>query len=316
MIDNSRALRSAGEIIDRAREIGWSKPMKLAVAAANDRDVLSAVVEARMERIVEPVLVGDKEKIVKTAEELSLDITGIPIYDIKGEAEAAAKTAELAADNEVQIVMKGFLQTSTLLKTILKPEYRLKLHNTISHCAVLTVPGYHKLLNITDGGMVLEPDLQQKLYIIKNAVLVSNALGIQKPKIALHAASDMVNPHMPSSIVSAVIAKMAQRMQLGDVLVDGPLTLDCALMPGVAIYAGIESQVAGDADVLVVSSIEEGNIISKAMINFGDAIFAGVVVGAKVPISLVSRTDSSMHKKASIALSVVLADYICRYHRK
>lgn len=311
---NNRALRSAGEIIDRAREIGWSGPMKLAVAAANDRDVLTAVVEAHSEKIVEPVLVGDEDKILEAAEKQSLNLQGIPIHNIKGEAEAAARTAELAADNEVQIVMKGFIQTSTLLKTILQSKYKLRMHDTLSHCAVLAVPGYHKLLNITDGGMILEPDLQQKLAIIRNAVLVSQALGIMQPKIALHAASDLVNPDMPSAVEGAVIAKMAQRTQLGDILVDGPITLDCALIPGVAEYAGIDSMVAGDADVLLVSSIEEGNIISKAMINFGEAVFAGVVVGARVPVSLVSRTDTSMNKKVSIALSVVLADYIRRCH--
>ena len=305
-----RPLKSASDIIEMAREIGWQRPMKLGVAAANDPDVLEAVLAAKSEKIIEPVLVGNAQAIIKLAEELSLDLSDVEIIDVATEAESAEKIAEMASENEIQVIMKGFIQTSTLLKTILKPAYKLKMQSTLSHCAVLTIPGYHKLLNITDGGMIIEPTLEQKLAIIQNAVLVANSLGIAKPKIALHSASDFVNPAMRSTMECAIISKMAQRKQIEEACVDGPLTLDCALLPSTAEYAGIESSVAGDADVLIVNSIEEGNIISKALVNYIGAVFSGVVVGAKAPVSLVSRTDSSYNKKSSIALAVVLADYI------
>lgn len=305
-------LRSASEIIDCAREIGCSGAMKIGVAAAHDRDVLKAVLEAKAENMVEPILIGEEDKIHKIADELALNLEGVEIIDIKGEAEAAAKTAELAADNEIQVVMKGFLQTSTLLKTILNSKYNLKMQSTLSHSAVMTIPGYHKLLNVTDGGMVLEPTLEQKVVIIKNAILTANALGIKRPKIALHSATDLVNFSIKSTMENAIIAKMGERGQLGEVDIDGPMTVDYALRPGIAQYADIDSPVAGDADALVVSSIEEGNIIGKALVNFAGAVFSGVVVGSKVPVSLVSRTDSAFNKKSSIAIAVVLADYIRR----
>jgi len=303
-------LKSAAEIIECAREIGWSGAMKIGVAAADDKDVLEAVIEAKHEKIVEPVLVGVAEKINALADELSLNLEGVEIINIQGEAEAAEKTAELAHENEIQLVMKGFLQTSTLLKAILSSKYNLKMQPVLSHSAVMTIPGYHKLLNVTDGGMILEPTLEQKIVIIKNAILTARALGIARPKIALHSGTDTVNLSIKSSMDNAIIAKMAQRGQLGEVDVDGPLTLDCALRPGIAEYAGIQSPVAGDADALVVSSIEEGNIIGKALVNFGEAVFSGVVVGSRVPVSLVSRTDSAYNKKSSIAIAVVLAEYI------
>ncbi len=313
MTEELKLLRNAAEIIDRAREIGWSGAMKIGVAAANDRDVLEAVVEAKQEKMVEPILIGEETKIQALAGELNLELEGIEIIDAQGEASAAAKTAELAADNQIQLVMKGFIQTSTLLKTILSSKYNLRMQETLSHSAVMTIPGYHKLLNITDGGMLLEPNLAQKIAIIKNAILTANALGVKRPKIALHSATDLVNPAMKSAMDWAVIAKMAQRGQLGEADIDGPLTMDCALWPGTAKYAGIDSVVAGDPDALIVSSIEEGNIIGKALVNFAGAIFSGVVVGSKVPVSLVSRTDSSFNKKSSIAIAVLLADYIRRH---
>ena len=309
-----RPLRNSADIIDMAREIGWQRPMKLGVAAANDPDVLEAVIAARSENIIEPVLVGSRSAIEELADKMKLDLGGVEIVDAPRDSDAALKIAQMAADREIQIIMKGFIQTSILLKTILKPAYKLKLQDTLSHCAVLSIPGYHKLLNITDGGMIIEPTLEQKLAIIKNAVLVANSLGVSCPKVALHSASDYINPAMKSTLDAAIISKMAQRKQIENANIDGPLTIDCALRPATAKYAGIESRVAGDADVLIVNSIEEGNIISKALVHYIGADFSGVVVGAKVPISLVSRTDSSYNKKASIALAVVLADYIRSKH--
>ncbi|MBC8277435.1 MAG: bifunctional enoyl-CoA hydratase/phosphate acetyltransferase, partial [FCB group bacterium] len=303
-------MRNSADIIDMAREIGWQRPMKLGVAAANDPDVLEAVIAARSENMIEPVLVGSKSAIEELAGKLKLDLDGVEIVDAPKDFDAAVKISRMAADKEIQIIMKGFIQTSILLKTILKPAYNLRMQETMSHCAVLSIPGYHKLLNITDGGMVIEPTLEQKLAIIKNAVLVANSLGISRPKVALHSASDYINPAMRSTLDAAIISKMAQRKQIEDADIDGPLTIDCALRPATAKYAGIESLVAGDADALIVNSIEEGNIISKALVHYIGAVFSGVVVGATVPISLVSRTDSSYNKKASIALAVVLADYI------
>jgi len=311
-MNNNEYLKTAQEIIDRAREVGRAEKMKLGVAAAADRDVLAAVVEAKQEGIAEPILIGDAKKIHAICQELLLDISDIELLDISEEHRAAAKTAELAAKDEIQVVMKGFLQTSTLLKTILKAEYGLRMRDTLSHSALMSLPAYHKLLNITDGGMVLEPNLEQKISIVQNAALVANALGIEKPKIALHSSSDYVLPELKSSLDCAILTQMGLRGQLGNIFIDGPLTLDTILLKDAAEAAGFHSPVAGDADVMVVSSIDEGNIIAKSLVSFAGAVFSGVVVGAKVPVSLVSRTDSSLNKKSSIALAVILAQRIRR----
>jgi len=309
-MSKQKFISSAEEIIDQARRIGRREKMRLGVASAADRDVLAAVVEAKQEGMVEPILIGDVKKIQVIAGEQNLDLSGMELIDIPAESRAAAKTAELAAKDEIQIVMKGFIQTSTLLKTILKAEYGLRMRDTLSHSALMSIPEYHKLLNITDGGMVLEPTLEQKISIIQNAALVANALGIEKPKIALHSSTDYVLPELKSSLDCAILTQMGHRGQLGNIFIDGPLTLDTILIKATAEATDFHSPVAGDADVLVVSSIDEGNIIAKALVSFAGAVFSGVVVGAKVPISLVSRTDSSLNKKSSIALAVILAQRI------
>lgn len=306
-------LTSASDIIAKSREISQSGVMKIGVAAAQDRDVLAAVVEAKSENIAEPILVGDKTKITALAQELNLDISNLELIDVPGEAPAAAKTAELARDGVIQAVMKGFLPTSTLLKTILKPEYNLKIRDTLSHSALLTIPGYHKMINITDGGMIMEPTLEQKIEIVRNAALVLNAIGVEKPKVAFHSANNHIRLDVKSSLECAILAKMAQNGQLGNIIGDGPITLDCAMNSAAAKLAGIDSPVAGDADILIVSTFDEGNVAAKALINFVDAVFSGVVIGSKVPVSLVSRTDSAMNKKSSIALAIVIADYINKH---
>lgn len=312
MVKQAKPLKNAQEIIDRAKELGKVNLLKIGVAAANDRDVLAAVVEARKERIVEPLLVGEKDKINSIADEYSLDIDGIEIIDIEGESQAAHMTAQLAHEGEIQLLMKGFLQTTTLMKTVLNPRYKLKLQPTVSSSAVMTVPGYHKLINITDGSMISEPNLDQKIGIIRNAILTAKALGIIRPKIALHSCTDVVDLSIKSTVDNSILTQMARRGQFGEVEIDGPLTLDVAMKQESAEYIGIPSPVAGDADALIVSSMDEGNIIGKGFVTYGGATYSGIVVGAKVPISLVSRADSTLGKKSSIALGVILADYISK----
>jgi phosphate butyryltransferase len=258
------------------------------------------------------VLVGDERKIRMLADELNLDISAFEIVNASEIEDAAGHAADLAASGDADIVMKGFLPTSTLLKAVLSKERGLRRSDVLSHCAVLSHPDYPRLLNITDGGMVVNPDFNQKVRIIENAVTVMRSLGIDKPRIALLAATDIVNPEMPRAVEDAIIAKMADRGQIKNAVVDGPLTLDAATMPNVAEYYGINSPVAGQADVLVANSIEEGNIISKSLILFGNAVFCGVIVGAAVPVSLVSRSDPPRNKLASVAVAVVLSDYLQR----
>jgi phosphate butyryltransferase len=297
-------------IVARAREISRSRMCRVAVAAAADGAVLQAVVEAHAQGIADSVLVGNQDEIQTLSDTLGLSIDGFHIETTPDAETAAAHAADLASSGEADVIMKGFLPTSTLLKAVLAKERGLKRSDVLSHCAVLSLPEYPRLLNITDGGMVVSPDFNQKVRIIENAVTVSHALGLEKPRIALLAATDVVNPEMPRAVEDAIIAKMADRGQIRDAIVDGPLSLDAATLPKLAEAYSVESPVAGRADVLVANSIEEGNIISKSLILFGGAVFCGVIVGAAVPVSLVSRSDPPRNKLASVAIAVVLSEYL------
>jgi phosphate butyryltransferase len=306
LIADMRGLRSAGEIIDRAKSISTSRGMKrVVIAAAQDDDILAAIHQAQLEGIAQGILVGDRSKIESLCHTVDVDPGEFTIEDVMDEAQAAVRSAEIAASGEACAIMKGFLPTSTLLRVLLSHKYGLRRAETASHVAVLTIPHYHKLLGITDGGMVVRPDFRQKLSIIANAVMVYRAMGIKYPKIALLATIDMVREEVPETLECATIARMADEGQIPHVQIEGPLSFDTAVNRRVAEVMGFDSAVMGDADVVVASSIEEGNILAKSLINFAGATFSGVIAGAKVPVCLVSRADSAINKKSSIALGVI-----------
>jgi phosphate butyryltransferase len=215
----------------------------------------------------------------------------------------------MAADREADAVMKGFLPTSALLRTVLDRQYNLKATETLSHCAVLDIPGYHKMLNFTDGGMVVRPNVEQKFQIIENAVLVARALHLNPVKVAVAGAGERITSSFPHTFSDAESLQPEAARRFRDVALQGPLSLDLATSKKAATVRGLEGPVAGDADIFLVDSIEEGNIIAKSLIQFAGAIFAGIIVGAKIPVSLVSRTDTVMNKKASLAVACVVADY-------
>lgn len=310
MQTDPKPLRDWQGIITLAQKISRERMRRVAVAAAADAAVIQAVAEAQAQGIADATLVGDKDEILKVADELHIDLSKSSVESSPDAETAGARAADIAAAGEADIIMKGFLPTSTLLKAVLSKERGLRRSDVISHCAVLSLSDFPRLLNVTDGGMVVNPDFNQKVRIIENAVTVSRALGILKPRVALLAATDVVNPHMPRAAEDAVIAKMADRGQIRNAVVDGPLSLDAATLPEAAKFYDISSPVAGRADVLVANSIEEGNIISKSLILFGGAVFCGVIVGAAVPVSLVSRSDPPRNKLASVAIAVVLSKYL------
>jgi phosphate butyryltransferase len=309
---NPTPLLTWRDVVSRAQEISSKRMRRMAVAAAEDGAVLQAVADAHAQGIADAILVGDETKIKQLAEQHKLKITGLEIESIPEPEKAAARAAEIASKGEADFLMKGFLPTSTLLKAVLKKEHNLRRSEVISHCAVLSLPNFPRLLNLTDGGMVVSPDLDQKIKIIENAIIVSHALGIAEPRIAISASSERVDQNLPKTLDNAILAQMGRRKQFGAAIIDGPLSLDAAMVPGVAEKYGIDSPVAGQADVIVVNSVEEGNIVGKALILFDDAVFCGVIVGAAVPVSLVSRTDPPRNKLASVSIAVVLADYLSR----
>jgi phosphate butyryltransferase len=268
----------------------------VAVAAAQDADVIDAVSQAQADGFIEGILIGDAEKIRALAEQNGANLAHLKIVDEPDVDRAAHAAVRLAADKEADVIMKGFLPTSSILKVVLDKQYGFRGPNTLSHCAVLDIPGYHKLLNFTDGGMVVKPTPAQKLEIIDNAVLISRAMGISPVKVAL----SVVNT--PELMVDAL-------RKTGGMLIEGPLSFELATSRDAAEKYGLRSDTVGDTDVYVVDSIEECNVVAKSLINFADAVFAGVIVGAKVPVSLVSRTDTVRNKKASLAIACLIADY-------
>ncbi len=301
-------LRNHEEVIARAREIGTTYGLaKVVVAAAKEDDVLAALYACKQEGIADAILVGEPE-LVKEA----LAIANVPedtfeLVATESDEESAQKSAEIAGSGQADVVMKGYLKTSTLLKTLLKHDYGLRDRELVSHSAVLFVPEYGKLLNITDGGTLIRPTIEQKLTVIANAFTVMRATGNMKPRIAVigpdEAREDAIENRDTEKLLSIV------REHWGEFLeIDGPFPFDMTVTDPTILGIPYTGTVAGDADVLITHTIEECNITAKTLIQFGGAIFMGVIAGAKVPISLVSRSDTMLNKKASVALAVCLAD--------
>ncbi|KPK71181.1 hypothetical protein AMJ71_05260 [candidate division TA06 bacterium SM1_40] len=304
-------MRTMDEVVERAKESGRRDgPRRIAVAGALDVSLLEAVAEAGRQGIVEAHLVGDRDKILGLWEKLGIGGEEPAVEDVAGDEEICHTVAGLASEGAVDIVMKGFISTSLILRILLSGEYGLRRKRTVSHTAVLGIPGYHKLLIITDGGVVIRPDLEQKCDIIENAVEVSRALGVERPKVVLLGASEVVNQHSGELMESATLAKMCRSARMEGAVVDGPFSFDVAVSRDAAEFQGITSEVAGDADIIAVSSIEEGNIISKTIIEFAGAIFGGLIWGLRLPVSLVSRSDTRMNKMAALSVAAVVSSQL------
>lgn len=306
----AQSIHSARQLIDYVVGLaGQGRRKRVAVAAAQDAAVIHAVAESQADGFLDGTLVGDEEIIRDLSDENAIDISRLDVVNKPDVTEAAHQAVAMAADREADAVMKGFLPTSALLRTVLDRQYNLKATETLSHCAVLDIPGYHKMLNFTDGGMVVKPNVEQKFQILENAVLVSRALHLNPVKVAVAGAGERITSSFPHTFSDAESLQPEAARRFKDVALQGPLSLDLATSKDAAAVRGLEGPVAGDADIFLVDSIEEGNIIAKSLIQFAGAIFAGIIVGAKIPVSLVSRTDTVMNKKASLALACVVADY-------
>ncbi len=297
-------LRSLEEVLAAARQ---AEACTIAVAAAQDQDVLTAVYAAVREGIVKPVLVGDREEILKIAQEASIPVKPEEIVDEPDKAAACMKAAELVRDGKADLLMKGFVDTSLIMKAVLNRENGLKKSSTISHDAVMEVPGFDRLFHVTDSAMNIAPTLDQKAAILENAVEVAHALGNEMPKAAVLCAVEKVNPKMECTLDAKELTERNRNGLIRGCLVDGPLALDNAVSPAAAKHKGISSPVAGYADILLVPDIEAGNMLNKGMEYFAGAKKAGVMMGAKVPIVLTSRASSPQSKMYSIALGVVIA---------
>jgi phosphate butyryltransferase len=297
-------MKTISDILAAARAAGRKR---IAVAAAQEHSALEAALDAKAAGLAEPILIGDLEAIRAIAKELGADVSGLRMIEEKDYAKAAAAAVALVRSGEADVLMKGVLDTSILLKAALNKEAGLNAGRLTSHVAVIESPHYHKLFIVTDAAINIAPDLQGKLDIIANAVKVSKALGVDKPKVALLAAVEKVNADkMPCTVDAAIITQMNRRGQVKDCVIDGPLALDNAISAESAKIKKIVSEVAGDADVLVAPDIEAGNVLYKALLDLGGAKGAGIVAGAAKPIVLTSRADTRETKLASIALAVLV----------
>lgn len=287
------------------------RPQKIAVAAAQDKPVLEAVFRAKAQGSAQPVLVGDEGKIRSYAEELGIDLQDTDIVHEPNAMKAALYASNLVREGQADLLMKGMLHTAEILKAVLDKEKGLRVGSTISHIAIVEALSLGRFLLITDAGMNIAPDLKQKADIIRNAVTVAKALSVEYPKVAAISALEMVNPDMPSTMDAAVLTQMNRRGQIKDCLVDGPLALDNAVNLEKAKHKGVQgSEVAGQADILLVPNIETGNAIYKATTCLSSFRSAGLVFGAKVPIILPSRADTPESKYLSIICACRVAAFV------
>jgi phosphate butyryltransferase len=295
-------MKSLNNILNLAKKNG---PKKVAVALAEDEEVLLALEQARKERIIEGILVGTKEKIEKIAIKSQIDIQRFKMAEETDGFVASLKCCELVNRGEADLMMKGLVGTAHFMKAILDKEKGLGTGKLLSHVAVFEIPRYPKLLMITDAAINISPSLMEKAQIIQNAVDVSHSLGTETPLVACIAAVEKVNPEkMPATVDCACLSKMAERGQIKGAVVDGPLGLDNAISKKSAEIKGVRSQVAGNADIILCPNIETGNVIYKTLIEFAEAKCAAIVAGTKVPVILTSRADSHETKFMSIALGV------------
>ena len=291
-------------LLDKAHE---KKGVKVAVVNAGKPLPMLSVQDAVTENLIEPIFIGDKKEILKCAADLKWDISNFEIIDEPIENNTAKIAAQLASKGKVKIIVKGHIHTDVLMKEVLKREYNLLGKTRLSHIWHMTVEKDDKPLIITDGALNVLPNVKTKMHILKNVINFSNRIGISRPKVAVLSATEEVLESVPSSLEAAEITKLAKEENL-DANVFGPLAFDNSISKKSAGIKGIKNSVAGEADVLLVPSVETGNGLVKMMIYFMGACAAGVVVGGKVPVVITSRSDEAQARLASIAAAVVALD--------
>jgi phosphate butyryltransferase len=286
------------------KDIVAGKPRKkLVLAVAQDQHSLSAVLRAWKDEIIEPIFIGDKEEIQNICREYGYDITGLRIIHEPEIDKSVEMAVRMLSSKQADILMKGKVGTSSLLKCVLNKEWGLRTGNLLSHIALFEVDTYHKLIAVTDVAMNIAPNLKDKIAIVNNSVSFLNRLGYVMPKVAVLGAVEMVNENMEATLHAALLSKMNQREQIRNCIIDGPLAFDNAVSLESAQHKGIKSEVAGDTDLLLMPDIEVGNVLYKSLVFFAKAKVASIILGAQVPIVLTSRSDSEQAKYDSILLS-------------
>lgn len=282
----------------------------VAVAAAEDEEVIEAVIQAFNHKLADFLLFGDKERIttlLKSHGEQFLNNDALKVIQAGSGKEASELAVKAVSSSKANVLMKGNVPTATILKAVLNKEFGLRTGSVLSHVAVFEVTGFDRFIILTDAAMNIAPDLNQKAQIISNAVNIAHSIGLDYPKVAPICAVEVVNPAMPATLDAAALSQMNKRGQIKGCVVDGPLALDNAVSIEAAEHKGVNSEVAGLADILLVPTIEVGNALYKSLMYFANAKVGAVIAGAKAPIVLTSRADSAESKLHSLALAVCSA---------
>ena len=283
--------------------------VRTAVVHPTDDVSLGGAIEAARQNLIIPVLIGPLDKMRAAATAIGEDISGFEIIEVPHSHAAADKAVELARTNNVQMIMKGSIHTDELMRAIVSREGGMRTARRISHVFAMDVPEYNKPLFITDAAINIQPDLATKVDIVQNAIDFVRIIGIETPKVAILSAVETVNAAIPSTLDAAALCKMADRGQITGGIVDGPLAFDNAISAEAARIKNMTSPVSGDVDILVVPDLESGNMLFKQLVYLADALAAGVVLGAKVPIVLTSRADGELARMASSALGMLVANH-------
>lgn len=280
---------------------------RIAVAAGTDEQTLVAVAQARDENIATSLLVGEEALIRANAEQANIDLHGIDIIDVPDPVKAARRAVEEVSAGRAQIYMKGYIHSDDFLRSVLDKEVGLRTDNMLNHVFILDAVHLGRLLFITDGAMNIKPDLEQKARIIANTVALAQIFNIERPKVAVISAVEVVQPNIESTLEAAALAKMSDRRQFHAGIVDGPFALDNAINPEAAKYKKVTGEVAGQADILLVPEITTGNVLAKSFAHISGGVSAGLIFGAKTPVILPSRSDPMICKLMGIVCAVYVA---------
>ncbi|MBE6013351.1 MAG: bifunctional enoyl-CoA hydratase/phosphate acetyltransferase [Lachnospiraceae bacterium] len=280
----------------------------IAVAAAEDIEVLSAVENARKRGLSEAILVGDEEKIREIALKNNIEIHNFKIINENDKAESCRLAVKQVSDGNANILMKGLVDTTVFLKAVLAKEAGLRTENLLSHVSMFSVKNYHKIIFVTDPAITLLPDIEQKKSIVENAVYVARKFGIEEPYVAPICAIEKFNPKMQATVDAKALSEMNAAGDIKNCYISGPVSLDIALSKKAGDHKGYTDKIAGNADILLMPNIESGNILHKAIVYLSEGQCAGAVVGAKCPIVMTSRADSDISKIYAIAAAVLISN--------
>ncbi|WP_172408108.1 bifunctional enoyl-CoA hydratase/phosphate acetyltransferase [Desulfosporosinus sp. FKA] len=289
-------------LLEKAKSMGRTK---VAVAAAADKDVLEAIKLAEIEGLISPLLIGDEEVIKQYAAEIEFRLDQIELIHEPNPINAAHRAVDAVIDGQASFLMKGLINSSDFLRAVLRPERGLRTGRLLSHMAAFQIPGYTRLLFVTDGGMNIAPDLKQKKEILENSLLYLHGIGMELVNVIALTANEVVNPKMPATVDAKTLEEMNLNGEFPNAVVEGPLALDGAVSAAALKHKGISSRINGNVDLFLVPSIEVGNVLGKSLVYFAGATMAGIILGAQVPIVLTSRNDTPRSKLMALTMAAL-----------